>query len=195
MRLIDLFKAEVAKRGEVTLDHVMQALCVVENEVKYASNDEIMEFGDYFLKNYDELTSEERLKLNHGYEPISIGTYKFIKSTAMDEAYWRSFGRQFSKREEFELNAFKKELKMYYETYSTFIMTKKLVLAGTTFENYFFVAPIPNFDIMRDEMIDTFVRNAMIAELGTITIILRDEEDIVYYFADGHWTSKKGRKF
>ena len=98
-------------------------------------------------------------------------------------------------REEFELNAFKKELKMYYETYSTFIMTKKLVLAGTTFENYFFVAPIPNFDIMRDEMIDTFVRNAMIAELGTITIILRDEEDIVYYFADGHWISKKGRKF
>ena len=80
MDLIKIFKDELEKKEDINAESVIDALTIVDNCVKFASNDDIINFGEYFIPKYDELTKEKRLEMNNGVEGLALGTYHLIAS-------------------------------------------------------------------------------------------------------------------
>ena len=128
MKLLELFQNELRKNGEETPENIIHALQVIDilTMLTPISDTEIMEFGDYFMENYDDLTKEARTSMHEGLGPFCLHVYEFERSTKMDRDMWNTFGRNLSKKEQFELREFKKELQKIFEKNPRFAMEKEL---------------------------------------------------------------------
>ena len=196
MKLLEMFKNDLKQSGEETIDTIMHALKIVENFVQNSSNEDIIEFGSYFLDHYDDLTKERRLSDYNGMEPISIGTFKFIESTRIDQEFFDIYQRDFTKNEQFELISFKKELNELFTKHKELIMSKEIKLGESFLSNYFIVAPIKDFNLMDNALVDVFVKNAILSDTAEVTILLSNtNHKLKYSFINGHWISENGRKY
>lgn len=61
--------------------------------------------------------------------------------------------------------------------------------------NYFIVAPIKDFNLMDNALVDVFVKNAILSDTAEVTILLPyTNHKLNYSFVNGHWISENGRK-
>lgn len=192
MDLIKIFKDELEKKEDINAESVIDALTIIDNCVKFASNDDIINFGEYFIPKYDELTKEKRLEMNNGVEGLALGTYHLIASIELDTQFYNIFKKDFTKKEMYEINSFKKEIEKYLNQYNSLLINKHLILDQSSLENYILISNRPN--IMDSSFIDLFVKNALIADTCDVKIVVSNKDFFEYHFERGHWTCKEGRK-
>lgn len=199
MSILQQFKEELRKNGEETLENIMAALNVIDDDFKknpVVGKQELFEFGRYFMINYGEKTESERLKIDNGFGPFCLQCWWLINSMFWDKGFWNKYGKELSKKEEFELKEFKKELKNIFDEHQKLLIKKHIMLPNGLFYNFLYIEPFKNFTTEED--VELFVKNALIADHARIDVLFEDDQMVkgfAYTFDHGHWTSERGRKF